>query len=64
MWEMMRGYENMNKAALHSFLVNVFSNNLADEALPCATWSMQRENQRLLWVVITHESSHSIQDDT
>lgn len=55
--------ENMNKVAVHSLLVNVFSNELTDKVLPRAGPSMQREHQGLLWVLVAHESIHSFQDD-
>lgn len=63
MWEVMLRCEDMNKVAVHSLLVNVFSNQLTDKVLSCASPSMQREHQRLLWVVVAHKSTDSFQDD-
>ncbi len=63
MWEVKFRCKNMNKAAFHSLFVNIFSNKLANKVLSCAGPSVQREHQGLLRVFITHESSHSFQDD-
>lgn len=55
--------ENVNILAVHSLLVNVFSNQLTNKVLPCAGPSVQREHEGLLRVVVAHESIHSFQDD-
>lgn len=44
------GYENVNEAAVHPFLIDVSSNHATDVFLPCACRTVQRENQRLLGV--------------
>lgn len=59
MWKVKCGCEHMNEAAVHSLLVNVFSNQLTDKVLPCARPSVQGEHQGLLRVLIAHESTHS-----
>ncbi len=63
MREVELGCENMNKAAVHSLLVNAFGNQLTNKVLPRAGPSVQREHQGLLRVVVAHESLHSFQDD-
>ena len=55
--------KKVDKAAVHPLLVDVFDNKLTGQILPRASSPMEREDQRLLWVIIVHESSHSIQDD-
>ena len=55
--------ENVNKAAVHSLLVNAFGDQLTDKVLPCAGRSVQREHQGLLRVAGFYESSHRVQDD-
>lgn len=63
MWEVKLRCEDMNKAAVHSLSINAFGDQLTDKVLPCAGPSVQREHQRLLRVVVAHESIHSFQDD-
>lgn len=63
MWKVKFRGENMNKAAVHSLLVNVFSNQRTDVVLPGAGPPVQREHQGLLRVVVVHESIHGFQDD-
>ena len=53
----------MDKTAVHPLLVDVIGNQLTGKILPRATPPMEREDQRLLGVVVGHESSHSFQDD-
>ena len=55
--------KKVDKVAVHPLLVEVFDNQLTGQSLPRASRPMEREDQRLLWVVIAHESSHSIHDD-
>lgn len=57
-WEVKRGREHVDKLAVHSLLVNVLSDQLADKVLPCAGPSVQREHQGLLRVLVVHESVH------
>ena len=63
MWEMIFRVKEMDKVAIHAILVDVFDNKLSGQILPCASIPMEREDQRLLWVVIVHESIHSFHDD-
>ena len=63
MWEVKFRREHMNKAAVHALFVNAVSDQLTNKVLPCARPSMQREHQRLLRVVVAHESVHRFQDD-
>ena len=53
----------MDEAAVHPLLVDVFDNKLTGQILPRASSPMEREDQRLIGVVIVHESSQSIHDD-
>ena len=55
--------KDVDKAAVHPLLEDVICNKLADEILPRASPPMEREDQRLLRVVIVHEPSHSFQND-
>lgn len=57
------GGENVNKSAVHPFLVNAVSYQTADEVLPRARPSVQRQHQGFLRVVVGHESIHGFQDD-
>lgn len=55
--------ENVDKFTVHSLLVNIIGDELADIILARAGRAMQRENQGLLWVFIAHKAVHGLQDD-
>ena len=55
--------KKVDKAAVHPLLVDVFDNQLTGQRLPRATSPMEREDHRLLGVVIVHQSIHSFHDD-
>lgn len=62
-WKMKFRCENMDIFAVHSLLVNVIGNEFTNKVFPCSSPSVQREHQRLLWVFIAQEPTHSFQDD-
>lgn len=53
----------MHKLAVHSLLVNIFSNEVTDIVLPRAGRAVQGENQGLLGVVVAHKAVHRLLDD-
>lgn len=55
--------KQMNEAARHPFLVNIFCYNLAHKVLPGPGPAVERQNQRFLWVHVVHEACDGFQDD-
>lgn len=55
--------ENVHKFAVHPLLVNIICDELADIVLACAGPAVQRENQRLLGILVAHKAVHGLQDD-
>lgn len=53
----------MEKLTDISLFVNVVGDHLSNKVLPCASGSVQRQHQGLFGVGVSHESSHSLEDD-